>query len=222
MKKYTVYFAGDLFDHKHLTGNYILAKKIEEISKGHYQFNLPQNWECTLTSSVEVRNRDIASIIKSDFVLFNFDGDDLDSGTVVEFMVAKMLDIPSVLFRTDFRNAGSFDLDWNPMLAGFPRCVISKHHSLLMYNELGVEGMHNALAQSIIDSFEKVINEQSLFACYDDIVSAYEYVIKMCGGKLSELVPSSKIKELVASKIEKNIYATSMGSANSRQHEKIM
>lgn len=224
MNMYKIYFAGDLFDQKHLTGNCLLAQKIEKLSNNQYKCFLPQNWESTLTSSVEIRNRDIASIIHSDFVLFNFDGEDLDSGTVVEFMVAKMLDIPAVLLRTDFRNGGSFGEDWNPMLAGFPRCVISKHHSLIMYNELGVEGMHGALAQSIINAFEKVTKEQSVFTCYDEIVSAYQHVIKMCGGKLSELVPAPIVKELIAAKLEKNIYnyTITIVSSNSQLNEKLV
>ena len=47
-----------------------------------------------------------------DLCILNYDGPELDSGTVVEFMVSKFADIPSVIVRTDFRNAG--DSAWRP------------------------------------------------------------------------------------------------------------
>lgn len=204
---YKIYFAGDLFDQKHLTGNYLLAKAIAEVSNNHYQCLLPQDWEAEITSSVGIRDNDIRRILMADLVLFNFDGTDLDSGTVVEFMIAKMLDIPSVLLRTDFRSKGyMFGDDWNPMLAGFPRCCVSKHHSLMMYHDLGVDQMHKTLAKEIIKSFEKVAAEKSLFGSYEEIIEAYRHVIKMCGGALEELIPLTIVKDLVAAKIEKNIY----------------
>lgn len=219
---YNIYFAGDLFDQKHLTGNYLLAKNIEEVSNKQYKCLLPQNWEGALTSSVEIRNNDIRRILHSDLVLFNFDGVDLDSGTVVEFMIAKMLDIPAVLLRTDFRNGGYlFGEDWNAMMAGYPRCKVTKHHSLLMYNELGVEGMHRALAQSIVVAFKEVGQESSLFTCYDEILNAYQHVIKMCGSQLGQHVTASTVQELVAAKIEKGIYNIALVKPDSL-HEDIM
>ena len=114
-----VYYAGDLFDHKHITGNHLLAQAIETVSNGRYQCMLPQNWEGAAHSTgTAIRNKDIAAVIRADFVLFNFDGTDLDSGTVVEFMIAKMIDVPVVLLRTDCRVGGYFfGDDWNLMLA---------------------------------------------------------------------------------------------------------
>lgn len=219
---YNIYFAGDLFDQKHLTGNYLLAKSIEEISNKQYKCLLPQNWEGALTSSVEIRNNDIRRILHADLVLFNFDGVDLDSGTVVEFMIAKMLDIPAVLLRTDFRNGGYlFGRDWNAMVDGYPRCIVAKHHSLLMYNELGVEGMHRGLAQSIVEAFKKVAMESSLFTSYEEILNAYQHVIKMCGSQLGELVTPSMVQELVTAKIEKGIYTTTLVKPD-LLHEDIM
>ena len=43
--KYKIYFAGDLFDHKHIAGNFLLAKTIESLSDGLYECVLPQDWE---------------------------------------------------------------------------------------------------------------------------------------------------------------------------------
>ena len=207
---YNVYFAGDLFDQKHLTGNFSLAKTIEKLSDGKYKCHLPQDWEGRENSAVNIRNRDIESVMKSDLVLFNFDGVDLDSGTVVEFMVAKALDIPCVLLRTDFRNGGYlFGDDWNLMVCGFPRSEIIKHNSIIIYNEVGIEGMHNKIATSIIESFEKVMQEKSFFNSRDEIVSAYQHVVKMCGGGLDKIINDSIIYAVVDSKIEKYIYRES-------------
>lgn len=40
---YKVYFAGDLFDQKHITGNYVLAEYIEKLSHNVYKCILPQD-----------------------------------------------------------------------------------------------------------------------------------------------------------------------------------
>ncbi len=41
MTEYTIYFAGELFDHKHLIGNALLASHIESLSGGRYRCVLP-------------------------------------------------------------------------------------------------------------------------------------------------------------------------------------
>jgi nucleoside 2-deoxyribosyltransferase len=204
---YKIYFAGDLFDQKHITGNLLLAKHIEEESNNQYKCILPQDWEGILNTAVEIRNSDIKSIVNADFILFNFDGVDLDSGTVVEFIIAKMLDIPAVLLRTDFRNnAYLFGDDWNLMAVGYPRCVIVKHPALMMYNIMGLEETHCTIAKSIINAFKKVIQEDSLLKSYDEIFAAYQHVIKMCGSQLEQLIPTQMVHNAIRSKIEKNIY----------------
>ena len=43
------------------------------------------------------------ALMNSEVAIFAFDGVELDSGTLVEFMLAKQLDIPAVVYRTDFR-----------------------------------------------------------------------------------------------------------------------
>ena len=67
---------------------------------------LPQTFRPTTVEAVDIRNQDLLQLMTCDLALFNFDGTDLDAGTVVEFMFAKFLDIPAVLLRTDFRAAG--------------------------------------------------------------------------------------------------------------------
>ena len=70
--------------------------------------------------------------------LFNFDGSDLDSGTVVEFVYAKLLDIPAVILRTDFRGGGDQDTDgdaWNLMASFYPRTRNVTLNAMAWYQE---------------------------------------------------------------------------------------
>ena len=101
-----VYFAGSLFTHKDLAGNAMLAEEIGRVSGGKFECLLPQNIEHRGSSPKEIRDADISALLSCDLALFNYDGCELDSGTVVEFMFAKFADIPSVLLRTDFRAGG--------------------------------------------------------------------------------------------------------------------
>lgn len=205
---FTVYFAGDLFDQKHITGNWILARQIEKHSGNRFTCLLPQDIECGQNKcEIDIRNRDIQAIVESDVVLFNFDGADVDSGTAVEYVIAKMLDIPSVILRTDCRRViYAFGEDWNLMMSGFPRCVPIKHSALALYNEVGLEKTHQKIAEAIIAGFERVMKEQSLLKSYKEILMAYNFVLKMCGGKLKEMIPQKFLSEIVTKKIEKNIY----------------
>jgi nucleoside 2-deoxyribosyltransferase len=206
--RFDIYFAGDLFDQKHITGNLLLARQIEAESNNNYKCILPQDWEGALNSAIDIRNRDIQSVTQADLVLFNFDGVDLDSGTVVEFMIAKMLDIPAVLLRTDFRNGGYlFGDDWNLMVAGYPRCEIVKHPSLVTYNALGLEETHRVIARSIIKALQNVAQKNTLLDSYEKIFFAYQHVITMCGSGLEQLIDPQMVQTIITAKIEKNIYA---------------
>lgn len=204
---YKIYFAGDLFDHKHITGNLLLAQQIEKLSNNVYKCILPQDWEGASLKTIDIRNRDIKSVIEADLVLFNFDGVDLDSGTVVEFMIAKMLDIPVVLLRTDCRNGGYLGgEDWNLMASGYPRSTTIKHAALILYNDFGLEKTHQTIAESVITAFKKVVLEQSSLNTFEEVLAAYNHVIKMCGAGLQELFTEQQLKTLITQKIEKNIY----------------
>jgi nucleoside 2-deoxyribosyltransferase len=205
---YKVYFAGDLFDQKHITGNLLLSKNIEKLCNGLYKCVLPQDWEgATFDNSIDIRNKDFKSVMLADLILFNFDGVDLDSGTVAEFMFAKMLDIPAVLLRTDVRNGGYlFGDDWNLMLSGFPRCVVVKNSALELFNDFGLEKTQTIIARSIIDAFNEVLKKEPLLKSYEEIFSAYRFVSKMCGSRLDKIISDKFLHELVTAKMDKKIY----------------
>ena len=135
---YTVYFAGDLFDHKHLIGNALLADAIARHSDRRYTCVTPQDLEQSTGRAADIRNQDLKQVMACDLGLFNFDGTDLDSGTVVEFMMAKFLDIPAVVLRSDFRSSGDQDKDgddWNLMCSFYPRVRQVRFNAMAWYQE---------------------------------------------------------------------------------------
>jgi nucleoside 2-deoxyribosyltransferase len=134
-RSYTVYLGGELFSLKHLIGNAWLAEAIYEKSHGKYRCLLPQNIvPRPRGGSRAIRDQALRALVACDLGLFNYDGPELDSGTVVEFMFAKFADIPSVLLRTDIRNAGDFrDEPWNLMTSFFPRTATVIAPSLFDY-----------------------------------------------------------------------------------------
>jgi hypothetical protein len=129
----TVYFASELFTLKHLIGNAYLAEAIYEKSHGRYLCELPQDFEPRGTTPRAVRDQDIRALLACDLALFNFDGPELDSGTVVEYMFAKFADIPCVILRSDLRKAGDGADPWNLMASFYPRTVNVLVPSLLAY-----------------------------------------------------------------------------------------
>jgi nucleoside 2-deoxyribosyltransferase len=134
-RSYTVYLAGELFSLKHLIGNAGLAEAIYEKSHGRFRCVLPQDfYELRGRSGRAIRDYNLRALVACDLALFNFDGSDLDSGTVIEFMFAKSADVPSVLLRTDIRNAGDYrDEPWNLMASYFPRSTSLIVPSLFNY-----------------------------------------------------------------------------------------
>src|SRR5260370_21365782 len=117
----SVYFAGELFNAKHLSGNVGLAAAIQHKSGGRLNCVLPQTLESREEGAHFIRDEDLEHLISSDIALFNFDGSEIDSGTVVEFIVAKFADIPALLLRTAFRRGGDQgQAPWNLLRSFYP------------------------------------------------------------------------------------------------------
>jgi nucleoside 2-deoxyribosyltransferase len=133
---FLVYFAGELFSSKHLVGNAALADAIAKVSNLSFTCVLPQTLEDREMSAQDIRDKDIVTLIGCDLALFNFDGPELDSGTVSEFMFAKFADIPSLLLRTDFRRGGDQGEDpWNLMMSFYPRTRALCLNSMEIYKK---------------------------------------------------------------------------------------
>ena len=164
---FLVYFAGELFSSKHLMGNAALANAIAKASSGKFNCVLPQTLEEREATAHAIRDKDIFTLVGCDLALFNFDGTELDSGTVAEFMFAKFADIPSLLLRTDFRRGGDQGEDqWNLMLSFYPRTRTLATNSIQIYkNALAtgktpVEAAHHLIdqiADAAVEELEKLI-----------------------------------------------------------------
>jgi len=160
MKTFTFYLAGELFSQKHLLGNAYLANAILKQSLGKFVPILPQDLEFRSTKPHAIRDYDLLGLLQSDLALFHFDGPELDSGTVVEFMFAKFADIPSAIIRTDFREGGDQDENgnpWNLMCSFYPRTETIVTSCL----EAGAKSGH--LRQSLED-YDPAIIEKNLEA----------------------------------------------------------
>ncbi|MBC2607591.1 nucleoside 2-deoxyribosyltransferase [Pelagicoccus albus] len=131
-----VYLAGCLFDLRHLAGNAMLAEEIKKCSNGRYDVYLPQDYEPESLGAKAIRDSDFEGLLNCEAAIFQYDGTELDSGTVVEFMTAKFADLPSVLLRTDFRKGGDRNEDpWNLMSSFYPRTASLVVDAMHLYVE---------------------------------------------------------------------------------------
>ncbi len=194
-KEYSIYFAGDLFNHKDLLGNAALADVIFKISNGNYKCVLPQDLEQNKSTPKAIRDSDILNLLSSDIAIFNFDGSELDSGTVVEFMIAKFADIPAVVLRSDFRGGGdccesrvgdSSEVypPWNLMASFYPRTKILLMNCADEYaNASGENSLARAfagieaIAKKVVKALDEVVKSKPIMkatsksAIYDWLVN---------------------------------------------------
>ena len=216
---FTIYFGGSLFNHKDLTGNALLAEHIEKCSGNKYRCCLPQNVEQHQTTALDIRNKDIAKIIECDLGLFSFDGTELDAGVVVEFMLAKFLDIPAVILRSDFRTCGEKEIggeDWNFMCSFYPRTRVVKFNAIQFYQEAIEESQtlnevfdiyYNRIARMIIESLESVRTEQPLLkGDQKKLQTLYHWALTFPGGGIDKLASgASFVDQILASKIRRGL-----------------
>lgn len=164
---YHYFHAGELFSLKHLSGNLALAKAIVDESGGRYSAILPQNLEVSTSRNSAIRDTDLLNLLAADVALFHFDGTELDSGTVVEFVVAKFADIPAVILRTDFRRGGDSHRDpWNLMVSDWPRTEKIIIHSMELYQSFRPEHRDGAteratrvVARHVVNAFDTVAEQ---------------------------------------------------------------
>jgi hypothetical protein len=102
--------------------------------------------------------------------LFNFDGTELDSGTVAEFMAARFIDLPCVVLRSDFRKAGDQNIDgeaWNLMLSGYPGTVTLSFDSMNEYQRAfrgketfeALKCFYTEMAEKIVAAYGTTLGE---------------------------------------------------------------
>lgn len=210
----SIYFAGELFSLKHLSGNAMLADAIERASNGRFSCVVPQNLEQREYTAISIRDQDLLHVVSCDVGLFNFDGPELDSGTVVEYMVAKMLDIPCVIVRTDFRSAGDFrGLPWNLMLAEYPRTKVVLLDAMADYQKAlkttgspleAAKYATDDLARQVVDGLNEVMAEKPVLTP-ELRTAVYEWVRHLPGASFARLLTPDSIKSILLSKIERGL-----------------
>lgn len=142
---YTVYSAGGLFTQDELATNVLIKDAVWRLSNGKFQLFLPQSRELRELDRPDVeaylRNDDLLEVVKADIVLARFDGLELDSGTVVEFAMAKCLGKPTVILRCDFRRLSCTGLSepYNLMVKNWPRTVDIHLNSFVVWASLFAE-----------------------------------------------------------------------------------
>jgi Nucleoside 2-deoxyribosyltransferase len=198
-----IYFAGELFDHKHLIGNALLADAINKVGEGRWQVVLPQDNEAPVERALDIRDQDFKLLLGCDVAVFHFDGLELDSGTVAEFMMAKMIDLPCVIMRSDIR-AGGDQKDgepWNLMCSGYPRTETLIFNAIEMYKkslqendpQAAVAAMCQQIAEILLEKLEKVSALPSLFKNRDEMKKTiYNWAAEFPGGNLVNILPSNK------------------------------
>jgi len=137
--RYRVYLAGGLFTQHDLATNVSMKEAVWGLSNGRFELVLPQSKELRQLDRPDLaaylRNADLRQLVQSDVLIARFDGPELDTGAVVEFMVAKMLGKPSVIIRTDSRHLTGDGLDdpYNLMVKNWPRSIVVHIDSLIDY-----------------------------------------------------------------------------------------
>jgi len=193
----SVYFAGELFSLKHLVGNAALADAIARLSGGRFACVLPQTLENRAMSAREIRDQDIVALLNCELAIFNFDGPELDSGTVAEFMFARFADIPSLLLRTDFRHGGDQEADpWNLMLSFYPQTKTLCLNSMEIYKlSIGRDRSPVNAGKSMVDSVAAaIIKELEMLSQFPSIMTGeliepvFCWISKLTGFQSSESI----------------------------------
>ena len=213
---FTIYFAGQLFDHKHLAGNALLASRIDRASEGRYLCILPQDLEQRGIGPMGIRDQDLRAVMECDLALFNFDGAEIPVGAVVEYMYAKTLDIPSVILRTDFRGGGDQDAEgdpWNLMASFYPRTRIRHIDGMQWYQESLRQGgdagqVSERYQLRIADVVIELLDEARAIPPImgggrEEVERAYCWALRMAGGGMTDLASDAAfLRTVIDRKVE--------------------
>jgi len=185
---YTIYSAGGLFTQDELGSNVMIKEAVWRLSDGKFQVFLPQSREIRELDQPNIeafiRNTDLLEVVKADIILTRFDGLELDSGTVVEYMMAKFLGKPTVILRSDFRSISFLPTvePYNLMVKNWPRTVDIHLNSYRIWAELfAAERQAHGDSESLqgLMSAELVTLQKSVDEVAKQVIDALEAVIKM-------------------------------------------
>jgi nucleoside 2-deoxyribosyltransferase len=174
-----------------------------------------------------IRSTDLLEVVKGDMILMRFEGLELDSGTVMEFAMAKCLGKQAVILRSDFRRVsfGGLSEPCNLMVKNWPRTAEVHLNSFeiwadlfaeerqrlgdsntlqeMMRAELGtLQKSADGIAQQIMAGLEAVIEMKS--PCppeYQEVVChASRFSL---GSSFAELLTRSELDEII-NRLRKN------------------
>jgi len=185
---YSVYAAGGLFTQHELATNVLIKEAIWRLSNGKFQLTLPQSREMRELKRPDIeayiRNDDLMEVVKADIILARFDGLELESGTVVEFTIAKSLGKPTVILRCDFRRLSGTGLSepYNLMVKSWPRTV-EIHLDSFVNNAGFLTEEREALGDSVTFQATMRVELNAVQKAVDEIakkvIDELEAVIKM-------------------------------------------
>ena len=228
---YTIYLAGGLFTQDELATNVLLKEAVWRLSHGKFQLFLPQSREVQQLKrhdiQAHIRNTDILEVVKADILLGRFDGPELDSGTVIEYAMAKFLGKPTVILRSDFRHIVFIGEDgpYNTMVKNWPRTVEIHLHSFKIWGDLlaqelqsldisdTMQGIMRAelntlqksvdeVAKQVIAGFEAVIALKSPYPPqYQEVV--YQAARYTLGSGFDELLTTNEL-DVILHRLRKN------------------
>ena len=195
-----VYWAGALFNVKELVGNRMLADAFDRKADGRWEALLPQESESENTRPDAIRDNDLELLFSSDAIVANFDGNELDSGTVVEFCFAKFLDLPAVILRTDFRGT-SVEYEggepWNLMCSGYPRTEVLLYNPMNELRHMDFHTMLDNLGERIVQTLEHCTSRPTIFADKEAAYAAFEHALKVAGGSMPQRFTENRIREII-------------------------
>ena len=195
-----VYWAGALFDLKDLIGNRMLADAFERQAEGRWHAVLPQESAANGERSDSIRDSDLEMLFASDAVVANFDGADLDSGTVVEFCFAKFLDLPVVLLRTDFRNNNDTVTcpdPWNLMCSGFPRTEVVLYPAMQKASSFDFALMTADLGRRIVEALDRCVVMPQVASSPEAAFAAFRHAVHAAGGTMPSRFPDERIRAIL-------------------------
>lgn len=185
---YRIYSAGGLFTQDELSTNILIKEAVWRLSNGKFQLFLPQSRELQELNRPDVeayiRNTDLLEIVKADVILVRFEGLELDSGTVVEFAMAKYLGKPTVILRSDFRRVSFAGLcePYNLMVKNWPRTVKVQLNSYEIWADLFAEECQGLGGSDTLQGMMKAelgTLQKSIDQVAKQVIAGLEAVIEM-------------------------------------------
>jgi len=206
----TVYFAGGLFDHKELAGNLLLAEAVERAGRGRCRLVLPQNFENATADAITIRNNDFKLLLSCDMILANFDGLELDSGTVAEFCTAKFLDMPSLLLRTDFRGGGERSTapdPWNFMCSGWARSESLRFNAMDALAEANrdLAVFYARLAERLVAALDRIAAMPPVL-CKEELPERLRTNLRLLGSGMENVFSETELRNLLETKSRSGLY----------------